>query len=422
MIKNIINKEHLENPSTIFEKFKNAYPFKHVLLENFLEAPFLQTIRDEFPEPPSAEEMKNEYGRLNRKHTVQQIRDLGDSFKAWDDLLQSDEFIGWLSAATGIDGLIYDPEYHGAGTHNNLHKQEMDVHIDFNFHKTTGYHRRLNLIVYISEEWKKEWGGFLTLHTNPWNPQKDSWVSYPCFGNNAVIFETNEISWHGFDEINLPENKRHLSRKSLTVYYYSVERPTEEIGRHHSTIYVPRPLPDSIKPGKVITDDEYDKLNKSFAQRIQFVQGVYQRESQLLEIIDSQNYLLNQYAQVFKIPTIGFVKQVGKLKGLLPTFVVNDILSTEMEAVKDLGSMKLEGYVPEFVNNGSNVLQILIDGKLAKTVSVTEKFDVELPIAKKSGEKFHFSIFSENRVSPKEMGINNDDTLFCFVFISLTFE
>ena len=215
-MENIINPAHLKNTAAIADSFKNAFPFKHVLLENFLDASFLDAIRKEFPNPPPPAELKNEFGTRSLKHAVQDIRDLGETFRAWDKLLSSERFINWLSAITGIEGLLYDPEYHGAGTHNNMHGQSMNVHIDFNYHRTTGYHRRLNLIVYITEEWEHDWGGSLELHKNPWNPETDEWVTYPSFGNNAVFFETNEISWHGFEEVTLPEDKRHLSRKSLT--------------------------------------------------------------------------------------------------------------------------------------------------------------------------------------------------------------
>jgi hypothetical protein len=421
-MENIINPQYLENTQKIRTEFIEPYPFKHVLLENFLTPQFLKAIREEFPNPPPPETMKNEYGGYSKKHVVQSIRDLGPTFEVWDDLLQSAEFIAWVSAVTGIEGLIYDPEYHGAGTHNNLHGQSMDVHIDFNYHRTTGYHRRLNLIVYISEEWDAAWGGSLELHKNPWDPDKDEWKSYPSFGNNAVFFETNEISWHGFEEVNLPEDKRHLSRKSLTVYYYSVDRPANEIGPKHTTVYVPKPMPAHIEPGKVLTEKQYRELKNHFLRRNFFLKALYDREARLLQVIDNQKYMLNQYIDAHRLPTLGFVKQIGQVKGLLPSMVVNADLVAELEPVKPLNTIILEGYVPPFVNEGKNTLQIKVDESIVKSIEVEESFNVAIPLNRVTEDRFMLTISAEKRVSPKEMRLNEDTTIFCFILVEVTFE
>ena len=47
--------------------------------------------------------------------------------------------------------------------------------------------------------------------------------------------ETNELSWHGFPRISLPAEKKHLSRKSLALYFYTKDRPSEEIKGGHAT-------------------------------------------------------------------------------------------------------------------------------------------------------------------------------------------
>ena len=146
--------QHVLNPKlaklapSLAEQFQFASPFRHVLLTDFLTVPFLEAVLRAFPEPVE-EEMISEFGDRSLKHTVEDIRALGESFVAWDAFLQSRDFIHWLETVTGIQGLIFDPHYVGAGTHNNFHGQSLDMHIDFNRHPITGWHRRLNLIVYL---------------------------------------------------------------------------------------------------------------------------------------------------------------------------------------------------------------------------------------------------------------------------------
>mgnify|MGYP000007999269 CR=1 FL=1 len=281
----VINPGVLDRAEQLGIEFGEGDPFRHVLIKDFVTPEFLQEILGEFPEP-EPEAMRSEFGRRSRKHAVHDIAGLGGAFKRWDALLRSSEFIAFLEDLTGIQGLLHDPEYHGAGTHNNMGGQGMDVHVDFNLHRTTGYHRRLNLIVYLCEEWDPAWGGNLRLHKNPWDRPKDYFREYPPFANRAVLFETNEYSWHGFDTIRLPDDKKHLSRKSLTVYYYSKERPEEEIAPKHGTIYVHKGLPDAVTPGETLSREAFRELQGLIKRRDNFMKGMYERESNLLVRIE----------------------------------------------------------------------------------------------------------------------------------------
>ena len=123
---------------------------------------------------------------------------------------------------TGIPNLLYDPDYVGGGTHQNLHGQDLDPHVDFNYHPKNQRHRRLNLIVFLNPEWREEWGGAFELHVNPWlPPEEDTVKTIVPITNRCLLFETSENSWHGFRRINLPPEKKHLSRRSIAVYYYT---------------------------------------------------------------------------------------------------------------------------------------------------------------------------------------------------------
>src|SRR5690606_11797124 len=118
--------------------------------------------------------------------------------------LNSPGFLKAMSAITGIPDLLPDPAMYGGGTHENVEGQELDVHVDYNYINNGQLHRRLNLLVYFNKEWQKEWGGNIELHSNPRSPDDDEVSSYEPLYNRALIFETNEHSWHGFEKIVLP--------------------------------------------------------------------------------------------------------------------------------------------------------------------------------------------------------------------------
>lgn len=289
----IVNENATGDLASLSTAFQAGDPFRHVLIEDFLAEDFLSAILAEFPRPES-NEMRSEFGRKSRKHAVHDITEIGPAFRRWDETLRSPEFIGMLERITGIDDLLHDPEYHGAGTHNNMNGQGMDVHIDFNLHRTTGYHRRLNLIIYLGPEWDPAWGGNLELHKDPWDRENDYFRSYPPFRNHAVLFETNEHSWHGFDNIHLPEDRQDVTRKSLTVYYYTRTRPAEETARKHGTIYVQKAIPDSVKPHEVLTPRAYRELKQIFKRRDDYLKGLYMRESNLLVRVEDLKFQVRQ--------------------------------------------------------------------------------------------------------------------------------
>jgi hypothetical protein len=142
----------------------------------------------------------------------------------------------------------------------------LDPHIDFNRHPIEAWHRRLNLIIYLNREWGDDWGGELELHSDPRAADDYITTIAPLF-NRCVIFETTESSWHGFPRIGLPADRHDLSRKSVALYFYTRDRPAEETGDTHSTIYVDRPLPDRIAPGHVLNDHDVDDLRTLLARR-----------------------------------------------------------------------------------------------------------------------------------------------------------
>jgi hypothetical protein len=75
----------------------------------------------------------------------------------------------------------------------------------------------LNLIVYLNKEWKGVWGGALAIHSDPRQPFENRVWSYDPLFNRYVMFETNERSWHGFPQIDLPPDRGHLPHKSISI-------------------------------------------------------------------------------------------------------------------------------------------------------------------------------------------------------------
>jgi hypothetical protein len=297
-------------------QFQTAKPFRHVVIDDFLEPSACEALLRDFP-AFNEKYAADEHGGVGRKAVVERAASISPFYRSFHDYINSAPFLGAMSALTGIDDLISDPTLFGGGTHENLAGQGLNVHVDFNIDERRMLHRRVNLLIYLNKEWDEAWGGAIELHSDPFNPLVDEWKSYLPLFNRAVLFETNEYSWHGFQRIVLPPGKTHLSRKSFSIYLYTKDRPPEEVVAPHTTFYVPEPLPEHIKAGRTLTDDDmrdiairmqgrdgllcmYQKLLIEKEQRLRDLLQVAQRSPVHQAILSSRSWKLVMALQRLK--------------------------------------------------------------------------------------------------------------------------
>ena len=267
----------IENAGELRERFSSAAPFPHLVLEEFLDPELLRRLHDDFPDfdPQRA---ANEMGHIRGKAVHEQISTISPAYRELHEIIQTREFLDSISDITGIPDLLFDPEYFGGGTHENLTGQGLHYHVDFNYHPIRKWHRRLNLIIFLNHEWRREWGGNLQLHRNAWLDEGAADVEVlPEYGR-AIIFETSERSWHGFEQIAAGPHGETLSRRSIALYFYSESRPNDEVTAEHGTYYVGRPLPDWLVEGTRISRAQLDYLEEENASQRNWVSYLYDRE------------------------------------------------------------------------------------------------------------------------------------------------
>lgn len=307
----LLHPEVRSRAADLANEFATAQPFRHVVIDPFLDPQFCQELMAQFP-PFESGDARNERGELAGKSVIADIVRLGPAYTRFDRLMRDAEFLSLIGRVTGIPGLLYDEDYAGGGTHENRAGQELDSHVDFNFHPRLVWHRRLNLILFLNPQWEEAWGGCLELLREPMADSGDALKVVAPLANRAVIFETTESSWHGFRVIRTPPGCG-ITRKSLAVYFYSHDRPAAEIAPPHGTYYYQRPLPGHLQPGYTMQAEDVAELRKLFARRDDHIRFLYERDREFSVLLEGiTRWRAFQLARAFTWPARALRRAVGK--------------------------------------------------------------------------------------------------------------
>lgn len=242
-----MNKNILSNIDfgILAKKFQGAEPFDHVVIDNFLNDDFARKLVDCFPRPEEKSWWQYD-NPLEKKLAFNDITQLQPCFSEFFSFFNSPQFLTSMQLLTGIENLKADSTLRGGGLHCIKTGGKLDVHQDFNIHKELNMLRKVNLIVYLNEDWQDDWGGHLEL----WDKDMRVLCNRVAPGfNRAVIFRTDMDSNHGHPHpLTCPENR---VRMSLATYYYLEDDKIDSIP-FKSTVY-------KKLPGE---DDSLDELRE----------------------------------------------------------------------------------------------------------------------------------------------------------------
>jgi hypothetical protein len=211
-------------------RYHSADPFPHVVIDHFLPDPVLDICLAEFG--------KHEGEEFSRAQELRKRQYNPDTMSAAARTLfysfNSRPFISVVENITGIKGLLPDPYFLGGGLHEIANGGHLSVHADFNHHKPLGVERRINLLIYLNDDWREEYGGQLEL----WDRGMEACCkSIIPIRNRCVIFNTTSTSYHGNPQpVNTPDGR---SRKSIALYYYTATWTGTR--RSHTTQFKVRP-------------------------------------------------------------------------------------------------------------------------------------------------------------------------------------
>jgi len=211
--------------------YQNNHPFPNIHFDNFFDPDFLRSVLSEFPNLNKGKGDIYYENPNEKKHATKGDASFGDNMRKLVYYLNSQPFLEFLQELTGIEEtLIPDPYYVGGGFHEIKSGGFLKLHVDFHKHQKTKLDRRINLLIYLNENWEEEYGGHFELWER--DMSKCAVRIAPLF-NRVAIFSTTGDSWHGHpDALTCPPDR---SRKSIALYYYTNGRPDSEVSKKDRT-------------------------------------------------------------------------------------------------------------------------------------------------------------------------------------------
>ncbi len=216
------------------DAYRDARPYPHVAIDGFLGGEVALALAEGFPGPEHPGWMRRDYREQAAR--LGQLQRTG--FDGVDPALRhllaelsGMAFLDFLSALTGIEGLIPDAHFRGAGPSLTLPGGHLALHADFNRDRTRHLERKLTVLYYLSKDWEPAWGGALEL----WDEARSRCdASYLPELDRLIVMAHGDACWHGHPRpLACPEGR---FRATVAAYYY-VAAPSPGEADAHGAIW-----------------------------------------------------------------------------------------------------------------------------------------------------------------------------------------
>ena len=210
--------------------YAEARPFPHAVFDGFLGEEDALGLARAFPKPTHPGFLRRDHpeqaarlGQLQRKN----FEGVDGAIRHFLNELNGMAFITFLETLTGIEGLIPDPHFRGAGLSITLPGGHLALHADFNRDRTRHLARRVTALYYVAPEWQPSWGGALEL----WNaPRSSLEASYLPILDRLIVMNHGDAYWHGHPApLACPEGR---FRAVIAAYFYTAESTAEDEDAH----------------------------------------------------------------------------------------------------------------------------------------------------------------------------------------------
>jgi Rps23 Pro-64 3,4-dihydroxylase Tpa1-like proline 4-hydroxylase len=202
---------------------------RHFFVDDFLPIEIAEQAYAAFPRDGSGFFSKETF--REKKKTSAHLSEYAPILGELTYALQASEVVDKVASIVGFAEIEPDPSLYAGGLSMMFKDDFLNPHIDNSHDAKRDRYRRLNLLYYVSPDWKLENGGNFEL----WNEDCSVPVTLISKQNRLLVMETNKTSWHSVSPVTVDR-----PRCCVSNYYFSKISP-DDTEYFHVTSFTGRP-------------------------------------------------------------------------------------------------------------------------------------------------------------------------------------
>ncbi|WP_429250861.1 2OG-Fe(II) oxygenase [Paraburkholderia sp. GAS333] len=218
-----------ENLDSACRQWRENAPVHHFFIDDVLPQELAMEIRRGFPE---ASTMMLRKSLRELKYVSAQMNEHAPILEEAIFAFQEPEVVDLVAQITQLNALCPDEHLYAGGISMMGRGHFLNPHLDNSHDKDRQRYRVLNLLYYVSPDWRAENGGNLEVWPN--GPKAGPVTIVSKFNRLAVMI-TNQHSWHS-----VSPNLSDEARCCVSNYYFS-DHPAGNAGYFHPTSFRGRP-------------------------------------------------------------------------------------------------------------------------------------------------------------------------------------
>jgi len=222
--------ERIKKDKELFKKeFQNSSQINSCVIDDLLPEHIALEIYKAFPEP----------NKMGEHRSIKENKKIAAQLNLYNPILEEITFaihdnriVKLMEEITGIKNMEPDSNLYAGGLSLMSEGNFLNPHLDNSHDNDRSRYRVLNLLYYVSPDWKLENGGNLELWDNGVKKHQRTIVSK---FNRLALMITNKTSYHSVSKVVCPAN-----RCCVSNYYFS-STPAENESYFHVTTFYGRP-------------------------------------------------------------------------------------------------------------------------------------------------------------------------------------